>query len=88
MLFAEVSGKPAESSTAATSAGGDVRSKCELIKNSSSESAIQPANTKTMPSSRRFRVKRRRQADSASPRLGRGGSQPRSRRGSRRGAAR
>ena len=32
MLFAEVSGKPAGSSTPATSAGGEVRSKCELIK--------------------------------------------------------
>ncbi len=39
MLLADVSGKPDGSSTPATSFGGALRSKCELTRNSTSESS-------------------------------------------------
>ncbi len=62
MLFAEVSGKPAGSSTLDTSAGGETRSKCELTRNSSSDSTSQPAISASAPSRSRLRVVQRRHA--------------------------
>ncbi len=60
MLFADVSGKPAGSSTLATFDGGDVRSKCELIRNSTTDSAIQARTKAISPSTTRLTVGRRR----------------------------
>ena len=88
MLFAEVSGNEAESSAAATSAGGEVRSKCELIRNSSSDSASQPTSSASTPSAIRLGVSRRRQAAASSPAVRPGASEMRSRRRNSRGLAR
>ena len=52
MLLAEVSGKPAGSSTLATFDGSDVRSKCELTRNSTSDSASQPSTSASRGSAR------------------------------------
>ncbi len=59
MLLADVSGKPAGSSSAATLAGGAVRMRCELTRNSTSENASQPATSASRPSARRLGVIRR-----------------------------
>ena len=60
MLFAEVNGLPDGSSTPATFAGRDVRSKCELTRNSTSESTSQNAISPTSASRIRFGLLQRR----------------------------
>src|SRR5439155_7559879 len=88
MLLADVSGNDAESSTRATLEGGEARSKCELSRNSSSDSASQPTSSESRPTTTRFGVILRLHGASSSPAPPGGLSELPSRQGSSRGPAR